>query len=205
MTPKKQVRPIILTAMIAVVGIASYCYGHTRDKLNLLGAPVDENTAVRFFFVSNLYFHAPLIFRVVAPKDPRLNTAPMLDEGRTAYITAPEMQSLLTGLQKTGLSWRESKEKIEFGDPMQILPYFRLVVTVVSSSGTAVSGFDRDKICLNLAPLDSTLSTPRALWEIQEFRTECECVVPGFSEQTFPQHWPWNPGYLEESAPSQKK
>ncbi len=178
--------------MLTAIGTAPCCPCQASTGLNVLDASVSLNTAVRFFFTPGNYFHTPLIFRVVTSQDQRLNTAPMLPEGRTVYISAPEMQRLLKGLQKLGLSWRESKVKIEFGDATEITPDYRLAITVISSAGTAEAGFDPNKICQNLAPLDSALSTPRALWEFQEFRTEYKCAVPGFNGQKYPDHWPWN-------------
>lgn len=184
---------VIRIAVLGVLGVVSSCYCQTPNKLNVLGSSVNDNTAVRFFFDSGNYFHAPLIFRVVAPNDPRLNTAPMLQEGRTAYISVPEMQRLLQGLQSMGLSWKESKKQIEFGDATKILPvFYGLSVVVVSSKGTAESGIDLGKICENLAPLDPALTTPRALWEFQVFRTEYNCKVPGLNGQAYPDHWPWS-------------
>jgi len=172
--------------LLAVLSVASCCHCQTPNELNVLDAPVNENTTVRFFFNSGNYFHPPLIFRVLSPKDPRLNTAPMLQEGRIAYISEPEMQRLLQGLPKVGLSWRESKKKVKFGDATRIPPVYALVIVVVSPKGTAEAGFDPGKICENLAPLDSALSTPRALWEFQEFRSGYKCVVPGLNHQAYP-------------------
>jgi hypothetical protein len=159
MISKKLVHPIMLRAIVAFVGVTSFCYGKAPDKFYVLNAPMNENTAVRLFFNEELGLHPPLIFRVVDPKDPRLNTAPMLHEGRTAYISALEMLSLLQELQKIGLSWRESKEIREFGDAKAILSKNLLGITIVSSSGTAESGMgfdseDIEKICKTLAPLE---------------------------------------------------
>ena len=195
----------IQMVLFVVLSAVSCCYCQAPNELNVLGSPVNEKTAVRFFFDPGNYFHPPLIFRVVAPKDPRLNTAPMLQEGRTAYISGPEMQRLLQGLKSMELSWKESKKQTEFGDATKILPvFYGLSVVVVSSRGTAESGIDLGKICEDLAPLDSTLTTPRALWEFQVFRAEYNCKVPGLDGQAYPDHWPWNAG-SENSAGSHPK
>jgi hypothetical protein len=185
---------VMSTAILISIGVVSPSVCQPPVELNVLSAPVNTGTAVRFFFTPGNYFHAPIIFRVVAPKDSRLNTAPMLQEGRTVYISAPEMQRLLKELQKLGLSWRESNKAIEFGDATKILPDYRLAITVLSSSGTAEGGFDPAMICTNLAPLDSSFSTPRALWEFQLFREEYKCKVPGLDGNAYPDHWPWNTG-----------
>lgn len=199
MTAMNPLRRTILMAVLAVSGMMTSCYGQKPAESSLLSAPVNENTAVRLFLNSENYFHAPLILRVVALNDPRLNTAPMLKEGRTSYISETEMLHFMKGLQKMGLSWKESKERIEFEDATKIPPVYAMVIVVISSGGTTEAGFDPAKICENLAPLDAALSTPRALWEFQLFRSEYKCSVPGLNGQAYPDHWPWNTG-SEDSA-----
>jgi hypothetical protein len=183
---------MILTANLTAFGVASCCHCQTPTELNVLGAPVSQHTAVRLFFDNGNYFHPPLIFRVAASNDPRLKTAPMLPEGRIAFVTMSEMERLLRGLHGMGLSWKESKEQTLFGDATKILPVFDGMSIVVSSKGTAESGIHPAKICENLALLDSSLSTPRALWEFQIFRAEYNCKVSGLNGQAYPDHWPWN-------------
>lgn len=194
----------ISAILLSVFCVVSGCYCQAPPKMNVLGSPVNEDTAVRLFFNSGNYFHAPLILRVVALNDPRLNTAPMLKEGRTAYISEAEMQHFMQGLQKMQLSWKESKGRVEFGDATKIPPVYAMVIVVVSLDGTAEVGFDPAKICENLAPLDAAVSTPRALWELQLFRAEYKCSVPGLNGQAYPDHWPWNTG-AENSTGSHPK
>jgi hypothetical protein len=153
---------------------------------------VDKDTSIRFFFDPGNYFHVPLIFRVAAPSDPRFNTAPLLPEGRTAFISVSEMQKMKQGLMRMGLSWQESKKEDVFGDALKIPSTYSMAITVISLKGTATSGFDPKKICENLAPLDSALTTPRALWEFQVFRAEYNCRIPGLNGKAYPDHWPWS-------------
>jgi hypothetical protein len=176
--------------VILEVLLLSFAYG--ANDVDVLGTPVNDKTAVRFFFQPGNYFHAPLILRVVAASDPRLNTAPMLVEGRTAYITVPEMRHFLDGLENAELSWHESKQKMVFGDATKIFGPDALVIVVVTPKGTADAQVDPSKICKELAPLDKAFSTPRALWEFQIFRAEYNCKVPGLNGQAYPDHWPWN-------------
>lgn len=180
--------PVCL-ALLAIFGVAIRCVSQTSDDFHVLSSPADQTTAVRFFFDPGNYFHAPLIFRVVAPNDTRLNTAPLLKEGRTAYITAPEMDRLKESLLHMGLSWKESIKMEVFGDATKIIPLYKMAIDVTSSKGTARSGFNPAEICKNLAPLDSSLTTPRALWEFQVFRAEYQCKVPGLNGQAYPNHW----------------
>jgi len=181
---------IACLTLLGFLGAAPLCIGQISDRLHIVDSPADKSTAIRFFFNSEDYFHAPLIFRVVDPKDARLNTAPMRLEGRTAYITAPEMQKMMQGLVQFGLTWQESRKRQSFVYAAKNPLLYEMRITVVSSRGTAVSGVDPVKICENLAPLDSTLTTPRALWEFQVFRGGYDCKVPGLSGETYPDHWP---------------
>jgi hypothetical protein len=47
------------------------------------------------------------------------------------------------------------------------------------TKGTAKATIAPDKICETLAPLDSALLTPRALWEFQRFRLQYRCPFLG--------------------------
>jgi hypothetical protein len=176
---------IVLPALF--VGIVN-SYGQARDALNVFGPPVNRRTAVRFFFNGDNHFHPALIFRVVNRHDVRLNTAPLLNQGRTVYITADEMEKLLRGLQAmTG--WKESQQRIKFGDDIWISPVYALVVLVDSSRGSAQAGFYPDKMCQMLRPLDAAFVTPRALWEFQFCREDFKCNIPGFNYQAYPDHY----------------
>jgi hypothetical protein len=128
---------------------------------------VNKNTIVRFFFLpANDYFHPSLIFRVVTEKDPRLNTAPIANlGGRTPYVTLTEM--LIQKLAQADLSWYES-DRVEV--PKRIRPREitdKVQVRIFFANGTDWTLFDPKKICKTLAPVDSALKQPRALWEFQ--------------------------------------
>jgi len=180
----------ICSLVLAIImSITLLCSGQADEKRNVLKAPVDENTAIRFFYQpAGDYFHFPLVFRSVDPKDPRLNTAPMTTEGRTAYISLSEMQELMQALSHLRLSWQESAR-------VELLESFRklkitdtMVITAVSSDGRAIANLNPKKICETFKPLDSALKTPRALWEFQGFRLNYGCKVPGFEHDAYPDH-----------------
>jgi hypothetical protein len=177
--------------LLAVLTSATSLKSHQAvQEKSVFDSPVDENTAVRFFYnpSDGGYFHFPLIFRSVAPEDPRLNTAPMGTEGRKAYISPPEMRQLLQRLRHSDLPWQES-EKVEILEPYKkLVVKASMEVTVVSSKGTAKASFGAKNICDALRPLDSALKTPRALWEFQGFRLNYGCRVPGFNFEAYPDH-----------------
>lgn len=159
----------------------------------LLGCPVDQATAVRFFYnpEGTNYLHGPLVLRVVPAGDPRLNTAPMTNQGRTAYVSPADMKGMLRALAHSGASWTVSSRVEPLGDIGSLIREpFPLHILAVCSRGTARAKVYPPKICSTLAPLDSALKTPRALWEFQLLRTGYKCNVPGFNWDLYPERGP---------------
>jgi len=161
---------------------------------SVLSSPPDENTTVRFFYQpTGEYFHFPLIFRAVGESDTRLNTAPMLEEGRTAYISSAEMRELTQRLARAGLKWKESQTVEALGSSKNLtragLGLDTMDVLVSSSKGSARATIAPKAICKTLKPLDPDLKTPRALWELQRFRLNYGCKVPGFKYDAYPDHY----------------
>jgi hypothetical protein len=151
-----------------------------------------QRTAVRFFYEppGNSYFHTPLVFVAVSDEDPRLNSAPSLESGRTAFVRVSEMKSLLDGLRRLGLAWRVAPERTSFGPAINLDHTGKMDITVISSNATAIASIEPKHICRDLSSLDSALSTPRALWELQKFAFSYDCNVPGFDNEAYPDHGP---------------
>ncbi|MHB8486278.1 MAG: hypothetical protein ACYDCM_11225 [Candidatus Acidiferrales bacterium] len=159
------------------------------SKKLLLECPADETAAIRFFYNSGPdYFHFPLIFRAVSQGDPRLNTAPMGVEGRTAYISRTEMRQLIQKLAHSDASWQESEKVEALGSFKQLRSSDSMEILIVCSKGTTRAKVDPKTICETLKLLDSALKTPRALWEFQLFRQGYGCHVPGFNPDAYPDH-----------------
>jgi len=165
-----------------------------REGTSVLNSPVDEHTVVRFFYQPALggYFHFPLVFRAVEESDPLLNTAPMREEGRTAYISPPEMRELVERLAQMDLAWRES-DVVEALGPFKELQRAgigldNMEIFVGCSKGTARTTIAPKTICKTLTPLDNALKSPRAVWELQLFRLGYDCKVPGFKYDAYPDH-----------------
>ena len=158
----------------------------------MLTLPADKDSIVRFFYqpVPGTYLHVALIFRVVDNKDPRLNTAPVFDEGRTAYISLSDMQRLIGGLSRLRVSWEVSPkmESLETYKTSRLCGI--MVVKVLSPRGTAKAAIVPAKICETVAQLDAALQTPRALWEFQLFRLQYDCRVPNFNPKAYPDRIP---------------
>jgi hypothetical protein len=182
---------VLTLIALAAIGTAGPQSQTTARGKSLFEVSVNESTAVRFFYdEDNEYFHFPLIFRAVSATDPRLNTAPMGFEGRTAYILTTEMQQLLQELGASNLPWQGSKDVEALGSFKKIRNSTdTMEIMVVSSKGTARAKIDPKTICESLEPLDPALKTPRALWEFQIFRIEYDCQVPGFVPDAYPDHF----------------
>lgn len=176
---------------------AGGCKGQSiqkHERISVLNSPVDEKTAVRFFYYpAGDYIRIPLVFRVVEESNPLLNTAPMREEGRTAYISLSEMRELVHGLIRSGLGWQESQTVEVFGLYKDLtlagIGLDTMDVRLVSSKGTAKAEISPKAICMILKPLDAALKTPRALWESQGFRLDYGCKVPGFRPDAYPDHY----------------
>ncbi len=182
---------LAVTLLVLIIPSArEMASGQKSGGPSLLGIPSNEQTMFRIFYDPSAgdYFHVPLVFRVVKAGDPRLKTAPLLLEGQTVYITGDEIQNLLQGLDRAGLSWKIS-EKVEALGSYHGLLIGGVEFRVVSTKGTAVARLDPKKLCTTLQPLDHALRTPRALWEFQLFRVQDGCKVPGFNYQEYPDHW----------------
>lgn len=148
----------------------------------------DKDSAVRFYFVSstNNYFHVPIVFRVVADNDPRLNTAPLIEEGRTCYISLSEMRAFFAALSSEALSWDESKTMEKLGPSKDVRGDGRMDIKILTSAGTAKSGIPTKQMCDTLQRLDSALQSPRAVFEFQHFRWEFGCKIPNFDPKKYP-------------------
>lgn len=187
---KSSVSSALGLVLVTATAIGAFAFQWVPGKKLLLGCSADETTAIRLFYNNESdYFHFPLIFRAVEQRDPRLNTAPMVAEGRTVYISQTEMQSLLRGLAQLDLPWQESKKVETLGSFKRLRPWSdSMEILVACSKGTARVKVDPKKICEILKPLDSALKTPRALWEFQRFRLNYGCQVSGFQYGAYPNH-----------------
>jgi hypothetical protein len=186
---KKFCSSILGLAVFTVAALTLMPTTQSEARNSVIAAPVDEKTAIRlYYYPEGDYFHSPLIFRAVQQSDPRLDTAPMGNAGRDAYVSLSEMKKLIVDLGKTNLVWQES-DKAEPFESFKKLPWSDyLEINIVCTKGTAKANLDPKKICDFLKPLDPALTTPRALWELQRFRLNYGCKVPGFDYHAYPDH-----------------
>ena len=166
-----------------------------REAKPALHSAVDRKTTVRLFYnpydpARREFPHRPLVFRVVEERDPRFNTAPLLEEGPTAYISLDEMRKLVQILAKSVPVWAESEKVEALGSYQSLLlgvtGMDAMEVLVVSSKGTGKARVMPKAVCTTVGRLDTALKVPRALWELQGFRLDSGCKVPGFKYGAYP-------------------
>jgi len=180
----------IVSLLLVMLASAPWTSSQGANQHHALTLAADKDSVVRFFFVPayNNYFHVALLFRVVEENDPRWNTAPLLDVGRTAYISLSEMQGLFAALSAEPLSWEESTKIEDLETYKTIRNDGRMDIKILSSGGTAKSGIPPKQMCETLTRFDPALRTPRALWEFQFFRRQFDCLVPNFDPKAYPDH-----------------
>jgi hypothetical protein len=182
----------VISLLLVMLASAPWASSQVANERHPLTLAADKDSVVRFFFfpAHNNYFHVALLFRVVEENDPRWNTAPVFDVGRTAYISISEMRGLFAALSAEPLSWEESAKIEELETYKTIRNDGRMDIKILSSGGTAKSGIPAKQMCETLARLDPALRTPRALWEFQFFREQFDCRVPNFDIKAYPDRIP---------------
>ena len=182
----------ICLSLAWVLACAPWGSSQAVSEGNTLTLPADKTSVVRFFYqpADGRYFHFPLVFRVVEENDPRLDTAPVFETGRTAYITVSEVQRLIGEFSHLDLSWHESPEVESLETYKTVHSHGGMSVKVLSAKGTAEATIRPNNICKTLGRLDAGLQTPRALWEFQFFRFNYHCQVPNFKPKAYPDRHP---------------
>jgi hypothetical protein len=180
-------------AFLFVAGGGGAQSNQKHERVSILRSPTDEKTVVRFFYQPpGDYFHAPLVFRAVQEGNALLNTGPMREEGRNAYISVAEMRELVQTLTHSNLAWQESETVETLGSYKKLsldgVGLDDMDVRVVLSNGTTKAQIAPKAICKNLKALNSALKTPRAIWEFQGFRLNYGCKVPRFKPDAYPDH-----------------
>jgi hypothetical protein len=153
---------------------------------------IDGTGTIRFFWTERPFIetsYPPLAFVAVDDRDTRIGTAPMSHYGRTIYISKNEMRQMEGEMAHLPLSWCLSKKVTgleQFSISLKTLPPD---IKIWFSNGTATALLRDDQFCGTIASLDSTIKTPRALWELQYFRIQFSCEIPvSFRSDAYPDH-----------------
>jgi len=173
----------VCLSFIAALTSAQLASGQTTTQGHALTLATSKDSVVRFFYQppGGEYFHVALLFRVVKKSDSLWNSAPVVDEGRTAYISLSEMQQLMSKLTRLPLHWSASAQREALETYANIHSYRGMGIKVLSANGTAKATIAPDEICKTLGALDGALQTRRALWEFQFFRLQYHCQVTNFN------------------------
>jgi hypothetical protein len=177
-------RMIMLLVVICQISKAQQ---PNRPFLGVLSTPVDDNTVVRFYYLPQVrdhYIH-PLVLRVATHNEDQMQNAPLLLEGVTAYISLSEMKSLVAKMIDTIEMPLQTGNREVLGS-FQFLPEtIDMDAVIIYSKGAARGSIAPKDICAKLEALNSTIRSPRALWQFQLFRRYNACLVPNFDSTKY--------------------
>jgi hypothetical protein len=181
------VRLVLLVVVSALMARAQHL---PNPYPGILNTPIDGHTVVRFFFhppVSDRFVY-PLVFRVAAEGDEEMKTAPLLTEGRTAYISSAEMKDLVAAITRS-ITMGQQTNNVEVLGSWEMIPVTdSMDVVVIFSKGAARGEIPRKDICKTLSSLATSVNIPRARWEFDRFRMYNACRVPGFDDTKYSDH-----------------
>ena len=184
---RTQGRIAILFCLTVVV-----CLGQPPRQNAILNLPIDQTTAVSFFYIGDMWSHwrDPMNFYAAAVDDPRLHTLHIDNgphsKGWETWITTTEMRFLTEKLVKSDLEWSESKKVEVFQGKRNRRSGDWFDITVISSKGTAKARIRLTRMCDELRQLDSVMATPRILWQFQTLRWDDGCIIPGYKNEARP-------------------
>lgn len=163
---------------------------YQRKPSELLDAPINERTALRFYWFGDIdsHFRNPIDFYAVPAADRRLHSVDFSSPDTVStFITAAEMKNLIETLKSRNLNWFDSHGREDFsrdwrhrgGDGF-------LDITFVTRDSTTKTHIRIARMCDELAKFDSVMATPRILWQFQTFRWDNGCVVPNYDNSARP-------------------
>lgn len=158
----------------------------------LLDAPITEETALSFFWFGDMesHFRNPVNFFVVPDADQRLHKVQLTDfitdDQVNMFVSAKEMERILDGLKTLGLRWDDSRGRKELKSAFRRHGSDMLDITLVGSDTTGEAHIRIAEMCDLLNRLDSTMPTPRILWQFRTFRWDNGCEIRGYENYPAP-------------------
>jgi hypothetical protein len=158
----------------------------------LLDAPITEKTALSFFWFGDMesHFRNPVNFFVIPDADHRLHkvelTDYVTDNQANMFVSTGEMKRILNGLKSLGLRWSDSRGREVFKDANHRAGTNMLDITLLSSDATGEAHVRIAEMCNLLDRLDSTMPTPRILWQFRTFRWDNGCEIRGYENYLRP-------------------
>lgn len=167
----------------------------TADQNNkpsvLLDAPITEKTALSFYWFGDTetHFRHPLNYFVVPDADRKLHKVEFSDsEGGqiNMFVSKAEMARIVKGLKTLGLRWEDSRGREVFRGAQYRRGTDMLDITFVDSDATSNAGIRIAEMCDLLGRLDSTMPSPRILWQFRTFRWDNGCEIRGYENYPVP-------------------
>jgi hypothetical protein len=158
----------------------------------LLDAPITEKTALSFFWFGDMesHFRNPVNFFVVPDADRRLHKVELTDfvtdDQANMFVSAGEMKRILGGLKSLGLRWTDLRGREVLKDASHRGGTNMLDITLLGSDATGEAHIRIAEMCDLLDRLDSTMPTPRMLWQFRTFRWDNGCEISGYENYPVP-------------------
>lgn len=158
----------------------------------LLDAPITDKTALSFFWFGDTesHFRNPVNFFVVPDADRRLHkvefTDFITDDQINMFVSTAEMKRILDGLKSLGLRWSDLRGREEFKGADKRSGTDMLDITLLGPDSTGKAHIRIAEMCDLLDRLDSTMPTPRILWQFRTFRWDNGCEIRGYENYQVP-------------------
>jgi hypothetical protein len=174
--------------IMLVISLVPVLSASAQNQGRISKLTIDDTISVRFLYrrLNANYVLPALIFRVANVGSPNWGTAPINQYGRTPYVSSVEMQSLVRQLKTAHTLWRVSSTKEPIEPFETIGPSENLVVTIYAANGVATSSIPPKDRCKYLSQLNKIIEMKRAHWEFEYFRQGCDCHVPGYRADAYP-------------------
>jgi hypothetical protein len=169
------------------------CLAQTPRESNVVNLPVDQHTAVSFFWFGDMESHwrHPMNFYVANVTDPKLHSVSigngLASRGVETWVTASEMQTLIAKLSQSHLEWVDSRTVLPLPPwSKRTDGHDSFDITLVSAKGTVRASVRLARMCDELLQFDSVMPTPRLEWQFQTMRWDDGCVIAGYHNEARP-------------------
>jgi hypothetical protein len=158
----------------------------------LFDTPVTEKTALSFFWFGDMdsHFRNPVNFFVVKDADHQLHKVQLTDfvkdDQANVFVSEEEMERILKAVKALDLSWYDSSGRKKFESAGRRRGTGMLDITLVDLDRTGEAHIRIAEMCNLLDRLDSTMPTPRILWQFRTFRWDNGCEIPGYENHSVP-------------------
>jgi hypothetical protein len=127
-------------------------------------------------------------FNPFPPKNLRFefDFAGFADDQANIFVSTGEMKRILNGLKSLGLRWSDLRGREVLKGASHPAGTNMLDITLLGSDATGEAHIRIAEMCDLLDRLDSTMPTPRILWQFRTFRSDNGCEIRGYENHTVP-------------------